>query len=80
MKSFKPELLLISAGFDALAGDLIGNFALKDSDFAKLTRICMNIADEYCDGRIVSTLEGGYSLTGLSSASGAHASTLSTAT
>ncbi len=76
MQSFAPDFVMISAGFDGRVGDHIGNFALQDKDFAELTSICMNIADEYCDGKIVSALEGGYTLTGLASAAGNHVKTL----
>lgn len=77
MKSFKPDLVMISAGFDSRIGDLIGNFAVQDEDFVELTRICMNLADEYCNSRLVSTLEGGYHLSGLASVAGLHVKTLS---
>src|SRR5258708_9017066 len=61
----KPELVLISAGFDSREGDPLGNFLLTDTDFADLTRLMREIADEYAGGRLVSVLEGGYSLPGL---------------
>ena len=69
---FKPELVLISAGFDSRVGDPLGRFTLTDEDFADLTRTVMSIGD----GRVVSVLEGGYNLTGLALASTAHVSTL----
>lgn len=77
MKSFRPELVLISAGFDARQGDTIGNFLLSDQDFADLTGICMEIAANYAENRIVSALEGGYTLSGLAASSGSHVKTLS---
>jgi len=76
MAEFKPQLVLISAGFDARVGDPIGNLALSDGDFAELTRIVLGIATEHAGDRLVSASEGGYLLTGLSSAVGAHVSTL----
>ena len=76
MKSFKPDFVMISAGFDARIGDTVGNFALQDSAFADLTQLCVKIAEEYCDGRLISALEGGYSLSGLSTAAGTHVKTL----
>jgi acetoin utilization deacetylase AcuC-like enzyme len=76
MAEFKPEFVLISAGFDARVGDTIGNFTLSDADFADLTAIVMSIAERYSQGRIVSVLEGGYDLAGLGSAAGAHVETL----
>jgi acetoin utilization deacetylase AcuC-like enzyme len=71
-QSFKPELVLISAGFDGRHGDPLGGFQLTDKDFADLTRIVREVADEFADGRVISTLEGGYHLAGLASASTAH--------
>jgi acetoin utilization deacetylase AcuC-like enzyme len=72
----KPELVLISAGFDSRAGDPLGNFLLTDADFADLTRVVRGIADQYAGGRVVSVLEGGYSLTGLASAVRSHVQAL----
>jgi acetoin utilization deacetylase AcuC-like enzyme len=73
---FRPDLLLISAGFDSRIGDLLGQFTLTDRDFADLTRRVMGIADRYAAGRVVSILEGGYSLDGLASAAVAHVQAL----
>src|SRR5262249_17304096 len=50
-EEFRPELLLISAGFDSRIGDLLGRFTLTDADFADLTRAVMGIADKHADGR-----------------------------
>ena len=72
MNMFKPEFVLISAGFDGQIGDPIGQFALADEDFAELTGIVMEIATEYAGGHLVSVLEGGYDLRGLASAAGTH--------
>jgi len=77
MKRFRPELVLISAGFDSRTGDLLGRFTLTDSDFTDLTRTAMGIADQYAGGRVVSMLEGGYYLPGLALASAAHVQALS---
>jgi acetoin utilization deacetylase AcuC-like enzyme len=74
---FRPGLVLISAGFDSRTGDLLGRFTLTDRDFADLTRALMEIADRHAGGRIVSVLEGGYTLSGLASASAAHVEALS---
>jgi len=79
MRKFKPEFVLISAGFDGRIGDPIGGLTLGDSDFAELTGLVMDVADEYAEGRIVSTLEGGYRLSGLASAVGAHVRRLTAA-
>jgi acetoin utilization deacetylase AcuC-like enzyme len=72
LADFRPDLLLISAGFDSRMNDPLGQFALSDSDFGDLTLLLLVAADRYCGGRVVSTLEGGYSLSGLASASAAH--------
>ena len=74
---FRPELVVISAGFDSCAGDPLGSFRLTDRDFADLTRAVMEIADRHAGGRVVSVLEGGYSLDGLAAAAAAHVEVLS---
>ncbi len=79
MEQFRPELVLISAGFDSRIGDLLGRFTLTDEDFADLTRAAMEIADRSAGGRVVSLLEGGYNLSGLASAAAAHVTALSSA-
>lgn len=56
----RPELILVSAGFDAHRSDPIGSLGLEVEDFGELTRIVRAVADTYCEGRIVSMLEGGY--------------------
>ncbi|MFK7817895.1 MAG: histone deacetylase, partial [Planctomycetaceae bacterium] len=61
----RPELVLISAGFDAHKDDPIGSLGLESEDFATLTNIVMDIADTHCNGRIVSLLEGGYNVDAL---------------
>jgi acetoin utilization deacetylase AcuC-like enzyme len=76
MESFRPELVLVSAGFDSRIGDLLGRFTLTDEDFVDLTRAAMEMADRYAGGRLVSMLEGGYTLEGLASAAAAHVETL----
>ncbi|MGI8602418.1 MAG: histone deacetylase family protein [Verrucomicrobiales bacterium] len=73
---FKPELLLISAGFDSRAGDPLGGFLLTDDDFAALTRILKMVAATSARNRIVSILEGGYNIRGLASAVSAHLAAL----
>jgi len=64
--------VLISAGFDSREGDPLGRFRLADTDFTELTRMMLEIADQHASGRVVSVLEGGYSLNGLASAATAH--------
>jgi acetoin utilization deacetylase AcuC-like enzyme len=56
----KPELVLISAGFDAHTDDPVGSLGLETEDFAELTDAVLEVADEFAGGRIVSVLEGGY--------------------
>ena len=74
--AFRPQLVLISAGFDSRVGDPLGEFRLTDEDFAELTRKVRAIADRHAQGRVVSILEGGYNLAGLASAAQAHAAAL----
>jgi acetoin utilization deacetylase AcuC-like enzyme len=76
---FRPDLVLISAGFDSRIGDPLGRFTLTDEDFRDLTRAVMEIAGRHAGGRVVSVLEGGYDLEGLASSSAAHVDALSAA-
>lgn len=62
---FKPELVLISAGFDSRAGDPLGQFQLTDDDFRDLTRLVKTLAAASAGQRVVAVLEGGYSLEGV---------------
>ena len=75
-EKFRPDLVLISAGFDSREGDPLGRFRLQDEDFGELTKLAREIADKYAGGRLVSVLEGGYSLAGLGAAVAAHATAL----
>ena len=77
MNQYRPELILISAGFDSRKDDPLGQFALEDKDFADLTHIVCDLANEFCDGKVVSILEGGYNLEGLSMAANSHFQALS---
>ncbi|HTU43726.1 MAG TPA: histone deacetylase [Bryobacteraceae bacterium] len=70
--AFRPDFVLISAGFDSRTGDPLGQFLLTDDDFAELTRMMTDLAGQHCSGRLVSVLEGGYDLGGLAAASEAH--------
>ena len=74
---FKPDLVMISAGFDSRAGDPLGQFTLGDADFADLTTLVLEIAKQHARGRVVSVLEGGYSREGLARAVAAHLDRLS---
>lgn len=64
-KRCRPELVIISAGFDAHRLDPIGSLELETEDFAALTKLVLDVADEYCNGRCVSLLEGGYNVQAL---------------
>jgi acetoin utilization deacetylase AcuC-like enzyme len=75
--SFSPDLILLSAGFDSRMDDPLGHFCLTDEDFGELTDMMTDIAEKYCDGRLVSLLEGGYNLDGLARAAEAHVRALS---
>jgi len=71
--AFAPDLILVSAGFDAHARDPLAEQSLEAEDFAWATRALVEIADHRCGGRIVSTLEGGYDLEALGRSAAAHA-------
>jgi acetoin utilization deacetylase AcuC-like enzyme len=60
LAGFTPDLIMISAGFDSLAGDPLGAFTLEYEDFESLTRWLVGLAETHCGGRLVSALEGGY--------------------
>jgi acetoin utilization deacetylase AcuC-like enzyme len=76
LREFKPELLIISAGFDAHTRDPLANLNLVEADFAWVTKKLMDVADDSAQGRIVSVLEGGYDLQGLSRSAAAHVTAL----
>ena len=75
-EAFGPDLVMISAGFDSRIGDPLGQFRLDDSDFAEMTALLQEVADKHAQGRLVSTLEGGYSLAGLAASVESHVSAL----
>ncbi len=75
-EQYRPELVLVSAGFDSRAGDPLGRFLLHDDDFAELTLLMMEIAERFAGGRLLSLLEGGYSIAGLTAGVRAHAHAL----
>lgn len=72
LEEFAPELILISAGFDAHRADPLANLNWETEDFAWITRELCALADRVCGGRIVSSLEGGYDLAALAEACAAH--------
>jgi acetoin utilization deacetylase AcuC-like enzyme len=76
LREFRPELIVISAGFDAHMRDPLANLNLLEEDFAWATRKIMDVADAAAEGRIVSVLEGGYDLEALGASAAAHVSAL----
>lgn len=72
MRKFQPDMVLISAGFDAHAADPLAQMALTTEDFSWVTRELCALAADCCGGRVVSTLEGGYDLGALAASSAAH--------
>ena len=72
----KPQLVLISAGFDAHKDDPIGSLDLETDDFVELTKLVQGVADTYAGGRVVSVLEGGYHLDALAASVSVHLRTL----
>ena len=77
IEDFKPQLIFISAGFDAHIDDPLGDIHLKEEDFAWVTELLVDAATQHCEGRIISTLEGGYNLEALASSVAAHLEILS---
>jgi acetoin utilization deacetylase AcuC-like enzyme len=76
LEQFAPELILISAGFDAHRSDPLADINLEEADFAWVTREIRAIAESCCAGRLVSTLEGGYDLDALAASAVAHVAEL----
>lgn len=76
LRAFEPELIFISAGFDGHRDDPLANLMLVENDYAWITEEICAIADEQCQGRVVSTLEGGYDLSALSRSVAAHVAAL----
>jgi acetoin utilization deacetylase AcuC-like enzyme len=76
LREFRPELIVISAGFDAHMRDPLANINLDEDDFAWATQTIMEVADRFADGRIVSVLEGGYDLSALGNSVAAHVAAL----
>ncbi|MCC3245154.1 histone deacetylase family protein [Methylocystis sp. WRRC1] len=72
LRDFAPDLILISAGFDAHERDPLGGLRLKERDFGEATKRLLDVADKSCGGRLVSLLEGGYDLEALSGSVSAH--------
>jgi acetoin utilization deacetylase AcuC-like enzyme len=76
LREFKPEFILISAGFDAHHADPLGGLNLCDDDYMWITDAIMDVADEVCSGRVVSALEGGYNTEVLAESVLCHVSAL----
>ena len=78
IKDFKPEFLLFSAGFDAHKEDPLSNINLKSEDFYEITKRTLLVANDYCKGKTVSVLEGGYNLNALAESTEQHLKALIT--
>lgn len=76
LEAFRPDLILISAGFDAHRRDPLAHQSLEAADFAWATRAVIEVARRVCDGKVVSALEGGYDLEGLARSAVAHVQAL----
>ena len=76
VKEFKPEFILFSAGFDAHKDDPLAQFELNSKDFYDLTKRTLELSKLYCDGKVVSILEGGYDLNALQESSEMHVNAL----
>jgi acetoin utilization deacetylase AcuC-like enzyme len=72
LDAFRPQLLLIAAGFDAHAADDMGGLRLATSDYGWVTDVACSVAARHAEGRIVSTLEGGYDLAALAASAATH--------
>ncbi len=76
LDAFRPELVIVSAGFDAHAADPLAQLALQEADFAWITHRLCDLAAAHAGGRLVSVLEGGYDLTALAASAAAHVGVL----
>jgi len=76
LKQFNPDLILLSAGFDAHKDDPLASIQLERSDYQWLTKEIMEIAESCCDGKVISVLEGGYNLYALADCVSAHITVL----
>jgi acetoin utilization deacetylase AcuC-like enzyme len=76
LDAFAPEFLIISAGFDAHQADPLAGMNLTTEDFAWVTERLCDVADRHCQGRVVSSLEGGYDLAALGASAAAHVTVL----
>ncbi|MDD5587309.1 MAG: histone deacetylase family protein [Alphaproteobacteria bacterium] len=74
--AFKPELVMMSVGFDAHRGDPLADMRLDEDDYYWITAETCRLAKKHCAGRVISTLEGGYNVTALAASAGAHVKAL----
>lgn len=74
--SMRPDLIIVSAGFDAHVDDPVGSLGLETEDFSTLTELVLQVADTHCNGRLVSILEGGYNIERLADCVEIHLETL----
>jgi acetoin utilization deacetylase AcuC-like enzyme len=72
LEAFRPQMIFVSAGFDAHREDELGQLALVEDDYAWITRQLVDVAGRHAGGRVVSCLEGGYSLSALARSVAAH--------
>jgi len=78
VQAFDPDLILVSAGFDAHELDPLGDLNLQDADFSWITQAICSVAESSCQGRVISVLEGGYNLAALAASARAHVEVLAT--
>ena len=76
LKQFNPEFILFSAGFDAHKDDPLAQLQLTSKDFYHLTKRTLNLSKLYCEGKVVSILEGGYDLNALKESTAMHVDAL----
>jgi acetoin utilization deacetylase AcuC-like enzyme len=76
LEDFSPDMIVISAGFDAHIRDPLASLNFTEADFAWVTQRLMDLADRKAQGRVVSVLEGGYDLQGLAQSAAAHVTAL----
>ena len=72
LEQFEPQMILVSAGFDAHREDDLGQMSLVEADYAYMTARLLELAARHCGGRLVSSLEGGYNLSALARSVVAH--------
>ena len=76
MIEFKPQFVIFSAGFDAHIDDPLANFNLKSKDFYEITKRTLDASKQFCNGNVVSVLEGGYDLQALAESADHHINAL----